>query len=251
MDPNTQALLGGFQVGNQWAAQWARNKASEDDLKKSFGEDTVFDKKGKVDIVGSATKKKAREVIEAMESGKGFAAAWDGRQIPSEPVPTAPMVPDGLGRQPEVDFEVPADMPPDTAPRQNLPYQQSAEQISPWDAAESMPYRPSGPPVTPRNAVQNLALPDMTGWRPAQIKAFMDQYPKARENERQTQAEIAQEATRLLIAQQRSDDVAALIAGRDSTTDKNVQGRLTGIDKTVSGRLEGIDRTVAGAQGTP
>jgi len=101
-DFNSDTILGGLQIGNQWAAQAAHNRqnafenqfrtqAEQDKLKEAFGEDTVFDSKGRVDVIGSSAKRRLRADKEALESTQGALEAW--RQI--NPPAGASVVPPG------------------------------------------------------------------------------------------------------------------------------------------------------------
>jgi len=92
--------LQGLQVGNTWAAQRSRNRESQDrrdmaqtELAARFGDDTVFGKDGKVDVFGSAAKKRIREEARIRAEAEGTLRAWDDSPIgpkPAQPAPVAP-----------------------------------------------------------------------------------------------------------------------------------------------------------------
>jgi hypothetical protein len=92
--------LQGLQVGNTWAAQRSRNRESQDrrdmaqtELAARFGDDTVFGKDGKVDVFGSAAKKRIREEARIRAEAEGTLRAWDDSPIgpkQAQPAPAAP-----------------------------------------------------------------------------------------------------------------------------------------------------------------
>lgn len=133
---NTEALLAGSQLGNTWAAQRERNRSNraaedihkqdrQDRLKEAFGDDTVFDAQGNVDILGSAAKRRARADIESTSASTGALAAWNtspGGTAPIAPVPapafTTPMEAGdpGFSRTPPPAPESMVIPPPPTTP---------------------------------------------------------------------------------------------------------------------------------------
>lgn len=257
---NDQALASGLQIGNQWAAQRERNRSSrvdekyradaqQDRLKEAFGEDTVFDKDGKVDILGSAGKKRARMEIDAQGAGKGFSEAQRAALPPEAtpdrpPVPAFQVQPDAtatppqiqspyqvipppppssptFGRAPSTGMIPPPPMQQPDAPR-FIPAQEPTRQVQP--APPVIPNAAPAPVAGPRPPVPSR-IPDMTGWSAPQIAAFMHAYPVAKESERKTQTEIATEANRLAIRQLQNDAIEKQIAGAQRRTETTVEGK--------------------------
>jgi hypothetical protein len=113
LDSNTQALLSGFQIGNTWSAGQRENRkmASDEKTKKQrleahFGDDTVYDDNGEVDIVGSAAKQRLRDEAQRMSKATGTLNAF-GQLVQPQVMP-----PDSLGRPAEVDVAIPDDQEP-------------------------------------------------------------------------------------------------------------------------------------------
>lgn len=224
---NTLAMQSGFQIGSGWAAQRQHNqqrqfdnsfrtKQAQDHLKIAFGEATVLDGRGDVDVMASVAKQKQVVDAAALHKGQGYiAGATDWRDDAPAAQQFTPMEPGDPGYG--------AKMMPD--PESNS----------------------SGPPpmAAPATASAQSQIDDVMARLPPQIRnnpdavgGFVAGLATSEQRRLAREKDIRAEAEKIIGNQEKMRQIEALIQGRKETTTQNNDTKKTIAAENITGRKD-------------
>lgn len=247
---NTLALQSGFQIGTGWAAQRQHNrqqgfdnslrtKQAQDHLKVAFGEATVLDERGNVDVVASAAKQKQVADAAGVNKAQGYiAGATDWRDEAAAPPPqqfSTPMEPGDPGYT-----TVPG---PDGSPMkvrtpgaQMMPDPESYP-AGPPNQAQPPTAVPAPGPQNQINDVLNRLPPNIRN-NPDALSGFVTGLATSEQRRLKREAEIRAEAQKIVGSQEKMKQIEALIQGRKDTATQNNDTKKTIAADNITGRKD-------------